>query len=272
MPEPGFLLYKNSRLCYYRFGKGDKVVLCFHGYGEDGNSFSFLENFAGNDFTFLAFDLPFHGKTQWDDGNMTAEDLVNIIKELLSKNFKHETSNFKLLGFSLGGRMALSVYEAMPSKIDRVILLAPDGLKVNFWYWLSTQTILGNKLFSFTMSHPGWFFSFLKFINFFRLVNKSIFKFVNFYIGNVEVRKLLYLRWTSLRKLKPDPGRVKNSIRQHNTPVRLLYGKHDRIILPNAGRRFCTGIENNCRISMIHSGHQVLHENHIAEILPALND
>jgi hypothetical protein len=48
----------------------------------------------------------------------------------------------------------------MPEQIEKLVLLAPDGLKVNFWYWLATQTWLGKNSFCFTMKHPGWFFVF----------------------------------------------------------------------------------------------------------------
>jgi hypothetical protein len=158
----------------------------------------------------------------------------------------------------------------MPSQIERLVLLAPDGLKVNFWYWLSTQTWAGNRVFSFTMKHPEWFFGFLKLLNKLKLVNASIFKFVNYYIGDKEVRRLLYARWTTLRKIKPNLKQIKSSIRGNKTKIRLIYGKHDRIILSSVGEKFKKGIEETCTIAVIHSGHQVLHEKHVQEILPAL--
>lgn len=158
----------------------------------------------------------------------------------------------------------------MPERIKRLVLLAPDGLKVNFWYWLSTQTRAGNKFFAFTMKHPGWFFGFLKLLNKLRFVNASIFKFVNFYIGNKQVRQLLYQRWTSLRKIKPHLRQIKSFIQQHDTAIRLIYGKHDRIILSSVGEKFKKGIETQCTVSVINSGHQVLHEKHGEDIAAAL--
>ena len=266
--------YRNSTIGYYRFGSGSKVAICFHGFGENAAMFGFLANYADNQYTFYSIDLPFHGKTDWKDGlNFTSTDLQQIVEEILQKN-NHTlpTKNYSLslLGFSLGGRMALSLYQAMPDKIQKLILLAPDGLKMNFWYWLATQTWLGNKFFAFTMKKPGWFFGFLKLLNKLKLVNASIFKFVNYYIGDAEVRRLLYARWTTLRKLRPNLRRIKNQIRGNKTPVRLVYGKHDRIILSSVGEKFRKGIEEHCAITIINSGHQVLHEKHIQEILPAL--
>jgi len=145
-------------------------------------------------------------------------------------------------------------------------------LKVNFWYWISTQTWIGNKLFSFSMKNPGWFFTFLKMLNKLGLVNASIFKFVNYYIGNAEARRLLYQRWITLRRLKPDLEKIKLLIWQHKIPTRLVYGKYDRIILPIRGEKFQKGIETFCTVSVINSGHQVVHENHISQLLPALLD
>ena len=235
----------NSVVSYQRFGNGPQPVICFHGYGEQAGVFSFFEKEAGDRFSF---------------------DLLKIID--------CETYNRKpvLMGFSLGGRVALSLYEAVPEKFCKLILLAPDGLKINFWYWLSTQTLMGRRIFSFTMKHPGWFFGFLKLMNKLKLVNASIFKFVKYYIDNEEMRTLLYKRWICLRKLKPNLKKIKRAVKETQTPVRLMYGKHDRIILPVVGERFRKGIEDYCTITIIEAGHQVLHNKHVDEIVNLILD
>ncbi len=276
MVEQKFLSYGKSRISYLQFGSGPRLAICFHGYGEEAGSFEFLDNHAGNQFTFLSIDLPFHGKTEWKEGlNFTPDNLFEIVNKLQEKEGTDSPlatphSSLTILGFSLGGRVALSLYERIPGKIEKMILLAPDGLKVNSWYWLATQSWIGNKFFAFTMKYPGWFFGFLKILNKIGLVNVSIFKFVNYYIGDREVRNLLYARWTGLRKLKPGINKIKSLISKNATRVKLIYGKHDRIILSPVGERFRKGIEDHCELLVIHSGHQVLHEKHISEILPAL--
>jgi pimeloyl-ACP methyl ester carboxylesterase len=274
--EHRLLTYKNSQVSYYRFGAGPRLVICFHGYAEEARLYSFLETHAGNQFTFYSIDLPFHGKTKWNEGlNFSHSDLQQIIRTILVEtNEQRETRNEKLLlmGFSLGGRIALSFYQAQPESVEKIILLAPDGLIVNFWYWFSTQTWIGNKVFSFSMKYPGWFFAFLKLVNKLGLVNASVFKFVNYYIGKKEARQLLYQRWTGLRKLKPNLNRIKHLICQYKTQTRLVYGKYDRIILPVRGEKFQKGIEEFCTVTVIASGHQVVHENHVEGILAALQD
>src|SRR5215831_1773373 len=124
--------YKNSEIGYHVFGNGPTPIVCFHGYGEDGESFLFLEKYLGDQFSFIAPDLPFHGRTNWQEKNFSKQDLMAIIKELFIINdFDYKSCRISLLAFSLGGRIALNVYELMPSSINRVVLMAPDGMKVN---------------------------------------------------------------------------------------------------------------------------------------------
>lgn len=274
--EYHFLNYSNSIVGYYRFGSGPKIALCFHGYGENAAMFCFFSKYACNQYTFYSIDLPFHGKTEWKEGLLTHSCLLEIVEKIIDKSKtsnlsdRQAGSKLSLLGFSLGGRIALSLYQAIPDRIEKMVLLAPDGLKVNFWYWLATQTWLGNKFFAFTMKKPGWFFGFLKLLNKLQLVNASIFKFVNYYIGDTQVRRQLYTRWTTLQKFKPNISRIKRYIRENKTPVRLIYGKHDRIILTSVGEKFKKRNEEHCTLNVIDSGHQVLQEKHIEEIMLAL--
>lgn len=284
MGQQHYLKYKKSTISYQSFGNGSQLVICLHGYGEAASHFSFLEKYAAEDYTFIAIDLPFHGQTEWNEAlNFIIEDLQNIIEGITnSNNFKLQTplpsvalakkgdNKLSLLAFSLGGRLALHLYQQMPERINKLVLLAPDGLKVNCWYWLATQTWLGNKLFALTMRKPGWFMGLLKLLNRFKLINTSIYKFTHYYIHDASVRCQLYKRWTTLRKIKPNLPDIKEKIKENNTTVRLIYGKHDRIILSSVGEKFRKGIEKHCTLTIIPSGHQVLHEKHLEEIIRSL--
>lgn len=261
------LEYGSSTISYRRSGHGPGQLICFHGYGETAGAFDFLEEYAGDLYTIYAIDLPAHGNTRWEPGkDLLASDLRDIVAAITGPG----KSPLTLMGFSLGGRMALALYQLIPERVEKLVLLAPDGLKVNRWYWLATQTRAGNRFFRFTMEHPGWFFGMLKLFNRMGLLNASIFKFINYYISNREVRMLLYTRWTSLRRIKPDLKQIRELVKEKRTDVRILYGRHDRIILSAVGERFRKGIEEYCRIRVIESGHQVLHEKHAKDINAAL--
>jgi pimeloyl-ACP methyl ester carboxylesterase len=164
-----------------------------------------------------------------------------------------------LIGYSMGGRIVLQLAENHPGSIDKLILLAPDGLKVNIWYWVATRTRVGNLIFRWTMRRPGWLFALLRLSHALRLVNPSIYKFAVHYIDDKKVRYELYTRWTVTRKFRPRPGVIAANIRDREIPVRLIYGQYDRIIRWERGERFRRrGIEACCRLDLLDTGHQLL--------------
>lgn len=264
------IAYKSSQINYSWSGTGKKLLLCLHGYGESQQSFQFLENHVPPDYSVLAIDFPYHGQTNWNEGpSFTIDDLLAIIN-VIRVQHTAATPRLTIIGFSMGGRIALQLLQRMPEHIDKVILMAPDGLKVNFWYWLSTQTGIGNRLFRFTMQNPQWFFGLLQVSNRLRLINQSIFKFIRFYLHDATARQLLYDRWTCLKNIRPNLPFIKKLIHKHKVPVRLLYGKYDRIIPPSRGQKFRAGIESFCTLQVIQAGHQLLQQKHAEEIIRLL--
>lgn len=265
--ESAFLPLHHSTIHYSHGGDGPGLLICFHGYGESEKTFHFLESYIRQQYRIISIDLPFHGSTSWEkDVAFTIQDLISIIESVVAKH-GNGRNNFTLMGFSMGGRVALSLYEAMPSRIEKLVLLAPDGLKVNPWYWLATQTFIGNRLFRFTMKKPQWFFWLLNLSNRMGIINQSIYKFTKHYIHDEAIRWELYHRWTCMRRLAPNLDHIKKQVRENRTPIRLLYGEYDRIILPVRGEKFRTGIESWCTLQVIPTGHQVLQEKNVDAIL-----
>lgn len=267
--QSGFLEYHNSKIYYRCGGRGPQALICFHGYGTTAGSFDFLEKRLNASHKIIAIDLPFHANTEWNESRLDAAVLSDVVKALLH-HLNIEVKNLQLTGFSMGGRIALCVMEQMPGQISKLVLLAPDGLTVNFWYWLSTQTALGNRLFKFTMRKPGWFLGMLRVSNKLRIINQSIYKFVEYYIHDDVVRKDLYDRWTGLSKCTPSMKRVRSLVQKYQIAVRLLYGKYDRIISYKRGSRLFSNVPN-CTVQVLDCGHQVLHEKNADAICNALS-
>jgi len=259
-----FISYKSSQIQYFIFGSGPTVFYCFHGYGENAESFLFLETVAGKEFTFIALNLPFHGKTVWNDGlNFTLQDLKSILDKINS-----ERNFFKvgLMGYSMGGRVCLQLLELMPEQISNAILIAPDGLRKNYWYLFATQTSIGNRLFHFTMTHTKWLFAVVKMLNKVRLLNDSIYKIAHYYLDDENERQLLYDRWTIMRKFKPAISSIKKTISEREINVKLLFGKYDKIIPAENGKVLRQGLERFVTLDIVEAGHQLLREKHGAFI------
>jgi pimeloyl-ACP methyl ester carboxylesterase len=259
------LSFKNSVITYYKYGNGSKILFCLHGYGEDGTSFSFLEKYLGETYTLYAIDFPFHGATDWNEEVLSSDGLLYIFNSI-----SNNTNNlFSVLAYSMGGRAALYLLQHIPEKIERVVLIAPDGLHENFWYFLSTQTKPGNKLFAYTMQKPQLFFSFLNAAGKTNIVNKSIVKFVHHFLDDANERTLLYKRWSVMHVFRPNLADIKNLCNKKDIQLHLLFGSFDRIILHKRAAIFKQS--KNIHINIIEAGHQLLKEKYASSIVPLLN-
>jgi pimeloyl-ACP methyl ester carboxylesterase len=252
---------------YLVIGKGPQLVFGLHGYGESAQSFAFIGSGLQHSHTLVAIDLPFHGKTEWNEGVLMQPSQLQEILQQLKEITAHRAYQAALIGFSFGARLALTLIDRYPRMYNRLILLAPDGMVVNRWYWIATQTKGGNRFFAFTMKNPHWFFLLIRTGATVGIVNSSIQKFTRQYIHNKQVRQDLYNRWTCMRKFTPDLKKVKTNIVSNAIPVKLLYGEHDRMIVPGPGKKFTKGIESFCTLQVIDSGHQVLHEKNARHII-----
>jgi pimeloyl-ACP methyl ester carboxylesterase len=257
------LIYKNSTLNYRRFGDGKKMLFCFHGYGEDASSFVFLEKIIGHQFTIISLDFPFHGSTEWKEELLfTPDDLIKVIDKIC--NSSHQ--KISILGYSMGGRVALQLLQTFPDKIEKLILIAPDGLHNNIWHKLSTQTFIGNKLFSFSMNHPKWMFVSMNVLYKLGFFNKSIFNFVHYYLDDRSSRLQLYKRWTTMRKFNPDLHLLKKIIHNKKIPISIMFGRYDRVIVTKRGIHFQKNIAEFVTVKEIEAGHQLLKPKFAADI------
>ena len=279
-----FVVFKSSRIHYCYWGTGSGLLFAFHGYGESAEGFAFLGKAIGAEFTLVAIDLPFHGRTDWKEGlSFTSDQLYEIMQDIASRlprlpvgsalSDASPTPRWRLVGYSMGGRIALQLVENYPGQFTRLILLAPDGLKVNFWYWIATQTAVGNLLFRRTMRRPGWLFFLLQLCHALRLTNPGIYKFAVHHIDDRRVRQDLYTRWTAMRKFKPGLTAIAAIIRHQQIPVSLVIGKYDRVIRWERAEKFRRrGIAELCSLILLDTGHQLLQPQFLPDILALIGE
>ncbi|HLI92687.1 MAG TPA: alpha/beta fold hydrolase [Puia sp.] len=260
-----FLPYLSSRVHYYTWGSGSRLLFAFHGYGESGSSFSFLGTSTPADLAVVAIDLPFHGRTEWNEGlKLEPQQLFQIMQSIADGlSGPGSQGPWSLLGYSMGGRIALDLLHDYPDRFDRLILAAPDGMKVNPWYWIATATAFGNLLFRWSMQRPGLLFFLLRCCHALHLVNPSVYKFAVHHIDDRKVRKELYLRWTAMRHFKPGLSRIAAIVRSRQLPVALIYGRFDRIIRWERGERFRKRAKESCRLILLDAGHQLLRQQYL---------
>jgi len=254
--ESHHIRFRSSDLHYLRWGQGPEWLFCFHGYGEDSRTFTCLEKELADAYTVIAIDLPFHGQTAWREGLLLEPaDLLALVNEL-----RPAGQPFHLMGYSMGGRVALQLLQLLPHEVKSMLLVAPDGLHKKIWQKLATRSMLGKRLFRQVMDQPNWLLGMLDLATRLRLYNRNLLKFVHYYLDDAAGREMLYQRWTTMRKFRPSKKLLKQLIRQHKIPVNLVFGRYDRVILTRYGIAFSRNSEGHIRLTELPAGHQLLRE------------
>ncbi len=221
--------YQKAAMHFLKVGNGPQALLAFHGFGQDHKAFSDLFKKLSNQYTVYAFDIYFHGKSEWNRGEEPLEKPFwkSLMLEFLSQN---KIGRFSLLGFSMGGKFALASLEAFPENIDKVFLLAPDGIKTSMWYNLATYPIVLRKLFKSMITKPNRFYGIEHLSVKVGLIDKGILRFVESQMNTEEKRRQVYYSWVVFRHLKFDMGRIASIINSNNIDLTVVIGKYDKII------------------------------------------
>lgn len=124
------MTFDNFKFHYCFRGNRDKPLILFlHGFMGDSNEFNEVISLLSDQFCCLTVDLPGHGKTRLLGGDEcytmsnTAQALINLLERLNVKECF-------LIGYSMGGRLALYLNLHFPQHFSKVVLeSASPGLK-----------------------------------------------------------------------------------------------------------------------------------------------
>jgi pimeloyl-ACP methyl ester carboxylesterase len=220
--------YKNSSLACQKSGHGDNVLLLFHGFGQHHKVFEKLAEALDKHYTLYAFDLYFHGNSKWlNEIPLEKDTWREIMVQFLAEN---KINQFSVLGFSLGGKFALATLELFPERIEQVILLAPDGIKTNFWYSLATYPLLLRRFFKSMILKPGRLHAITSALHALRVVDNGLLRFAESQMDTQEKRERVYYSWVVFRHLKFKMKAIARLLQIHSIRLTLVVGKHDKII------------------------------------------
>ena len=224
-----YIIKERSKLHYRIIGHGPKVMLAFHGYGQTSAYYQTMERALGSDYTIYAFDLFFHGHSNLHKTNLplTKPFLRDFITHFLEK---YGIESFSLMGFSMGGKFALTLVETMPQRIDELFLIAPDGIKTSFWYNIATYPGWLQQLFKHTVLKPALFFKLLRTLDKYNMVHRSLVRFAQYQMDSTSKRLRVYRSWIGFRDLSFDIRQIVNLLNKHKVSVTMFLGEFDEII------------------------------------------
>lgn len=248
----------NASLNYAKFKGGKKVILCFHGFGQDHSAFhSFIQK-AKTNYTIYSFDIFFHGDSKWlkNEKPLTAKDWLEIMQLFF---IKESVDEFETMGFSMGGKFAMITAQLFPKKTQHIHLLAPDGIKMHFSYKFSTLFLPFRKLFKTQIEKPVFFKTMVKTSRAINLMDNYTLRFAETQMSTEKQRTLVYYSWVVFRHFIPDLKKLSAIV--NDTPAGLTFyiGKYDKVIDKKAIQPFVKLLINP-EIRMMESGHSKLIE------------
>ena len=246
-----------SKYHYYSFGTGAEPLLAFHGFGQSGKAFQVFKEYIGDKFTIYSFDVLHHGNSEHTGEPITENDLKELINSFTQQ---HSIEKFSLMGFSLGGKIVLKLIELFHERLNNVILLSPDGLKVNPLYRFSTVTSPGRFLFRGFIKNPAPVSKTALLLKNMKILDPKIYNFLYSQIRTKELREKIYKVWITYQNINPDLDKIAALVDKNTFHFLLVFGKHDRVIHPKYGERFIEKLNNKDVFALLNTGHQMISE------------
>lgn len=208
-----------------------------HGYRDTAETMLPLaQNFAEKGYEVVIFDLPLHGTSTWHKPLYAAADVAATILLILKKSNKP----FSLLGYSLGGRLALvslPLLAQAQKTPENVWLLAPAGCPQNALHYYIEMPLFLKKAIQYIADSSRILVHCARFLYNIKLLGKFELAFAERQLGSPDERKLVFMWWQSLSYLLLDFGRINKIIKANKIQILMFFGNND-VVLPQKSAAF----------------------------------
>ena len=265
--QSGFITLSGNKLHYLRMGSGSRLLIAFHGYANNATLFYPFQRHLGQDFTIISIDLPHHGQSVWPDTQMLhKQDLIDLVHQLCRE---YQAEQVSLLGYSLGGRVCLTITQLIPRLVEQVLLIASDGLVFNPLYYFVTRTLFGKRLFRSFLTNTRSYMSFVEWLRRKNFIDASRHRFAMYYLESEKDRAFLLRVWPGMGEIVPNLGSLRSAIRKHNIPVFIFMGSYDRIIPPLHAQKFKKDL-SSVHLFILDKGHRVFDSDTLPQMAQCL--
>lgn len=266
--------YKGYRLFAETFGNGPEPLLAFHGFGQHAGIWRVFEEVLSEKFTVYAFEHFHHGRSFYPPNKRKSAPFSPDTWKGLMETFltQQRIDTFSLMGYSLGGKTALQTLEMFPEQVNRLLLLAPDGVMESGWYRFVSRNPAGEFLYKSVINRPEVLFGVMKGMTRLGVVSEKEYKFATGQLDSEEKRKLVYYTWRSYALLRPHLATIKQIINRRRIPAHILTGKYDTVLNPRIGRVFIEGLHEGCRHIELKASHDLLRHKTAETLQPVLEN
>ena len=218
----------NGQLVYSKFEGGSKILLAFHGFGQDKSIFKEWAEILKAEYTIYSFDLFYHGMSDRSYGKLLKSEWKQYFEQFLKQE---AIDGYSVMGFSLGGRFAIASSLVFPERTERLMLIAPDGIVPPIWFTFATHPAI-KWLFKYLMFNPDKLDRLITFNRRHKIVSPYIEDFVKKELGDAENRKRVYISWNHFKTLAYPRRTLIKRFNQHRFDRQIVLGSNDHVIKP----------------------------------------
>src|SRR5262245_4256942 len=251
-----FVLHKGLRWEMERFGDGPELLLAFHGFGNHGSDFRVFAPAVSGKYRVLSFTLPHHSRESGPETpvSLSPGELGEFIDSVVRKE---GATDFSLMGYSLGGKIALQLVGLFPTRIGQVFLFAPDGIRNSLSNAFVTRSIIGRKVYARIIRNPAGLFRLVRYLEKLKVLNPKLAAFVRESLSTPAKPEMVWNVSMCFRDIRPDIHKVQQHINRNGIGVHLFFGRYDRIIPPAVGERFAKGLQQQDVLHVVEAGHNL---------------
>jgi len=256
---------------YEVFGEGQSVMIALHGFNNAAGDFRVLLPSLGKKYTIYSFRLPFQNEADDNstvDAQLTTAELKSMMEQFLER---HQINKFSIIGYSLGGRIALQLISDFPGKVESAFLLAPDGLIFERWQKFVVRNKIGTSVYKSILHNPSPFLGMVRLMKKIRLIQPGLAEFIHRSLDTKEKRSLVWKTWAYFNNIHPDIGTVADTINKYTINFHMFFGRHDKVIPPSAGKKISARLDDKNCLHVVEIGHQMIRDKMNEHLIPYVN-
>ena len=242
--------------------RGAPAVLMLHGFGASLHTWEPWASALSADHRVIRFDLPGSGLSAPDPGgDYTDARALALIAALLDQLGVARAS---LVGNSIGGRLAWKFAAAQPQRVDKLVLVSPDGFaSPGFAYGVAPKVPAVITLMRHALPKPLLRMNLAPaYAQPERLTDAAVTRYHDLMLAP-GARDALIARMAQTVLEDPLP-----SLRRIRAPTLLLWGESDRLIPPANAADYLGALPNARLVALPGAGHVPQEEAPEASLVP----
>lgn len=248
------IIFEDVSVSYTYYQGGDPFLFLFHGFGQTPDIFTSVIPEMRASYSIIAFDLfkSLHNEPTAQD--FISADQWNAIIEQLCKRYSIQA--LSVISFSMGTRFATSMLMQHAARIQRMVLIAPDGFGNTYWFRMATATYVTRKIFKAVMKYPVWIKRFAHMLYHIGLLNQITYRFVERNLETKSVTEKIYSTWVYVRKLGIIKHYFVSTMNEYGIKVLFVLGKYDQLVAAAAIKEMAISV--HAQVIELESAHHKL--------------